>query len=116
MASASGIRASLRVIVPAGNGLRATARGRRVRALGGSRAPGGKGIIAALATNEAARDVDFTLLELIRTGGWLMVPIGPCRVAALGICLEAAREPGLTHVHVLTETRPPGPDDEADDG
>ena len=29
-----------------------------------------------------------TLLELIRAGGWLMVPIGLCSVAALGICVE----------------------------
>lgn len=28
------------------------------------------------------------LLELIRSGGWLMVPIGLCSVAALGISLE----------------------------
>lgn len=38
--------------------------------------------------NGAARDADCTLLELIRAGGWLMVPIGLCSVAALGICLE----------------------------
>ncbi|MDE0420966.1 MAG: MotA/TolQ/ExbB proton channel family protein [Gammaproteobacteria bacterium] len=28
------------------------------------------------------------MLELIRSGGWLMVPIGLCSVGALGICLE----------------------------
>lgn len=53
-----------------------------------SRAVARPWIIASLSLTRRRYGAGGPLLELLQSGGWLMVPIGLCSVAAVGICLE----------------------------